>query len=149
MHINQTQIILSHIQQSSSLFIIIITKETRHSKLLTIFLSVNYKVVGENGLEQGELVIISESLMTQMGSIKLCLSDPSYLKIQLFNSSKMKTDTWNNIIDIQISITQIQQILPQPSQSFFFFFYGKLMQLRHPIPLHEKPLPSPSQIQSF
>ena len=64
MHINKTQIILSHIQQSTSLFIVIITKETRHSKLLPIFLSVNYKVVSENGLEQGELVIVSNSLMT-------------------------------------------------------------------------------------
>lgn len=64
MHINKTWIILSHIQQSTSLFIVIITKETRHSRLLPIFLSVNYKVVSENELEQGELVVVSNSLMT-------------------------------------------------------------------------------------
>lgn len=43
-HINQTHIILSYVQQNAIMVIIIMTKETRYSKPLPIFLSAKYRV---------------------------------------------------------------------------------------------------------
>lgn len=54
--INQTHGILSYIQQCASLFIIIVTKETRHT----------IKLLDENELKQNEPVIGSKYLMTWM-----------------------------------------------------------------------------------